>query len=684
MRTEIKRNRFKTFGLLFYLAISSPAFALEFFEDFNGAGVPPVHAGGYWYKMNEIYPSQSSWNDYMPGDGHVYITVDNSSSWGDYQGVGVGWIPLSGQRMEVRMKGAIQPGYVGFIFTYASSADEIDIELLADDTQGEGGVHDPYAWSDARFNSTINGNNWNSNFQGIVDETGSKVSHYEDDTYHTYTIDHFGDKIVFYIDGVYQETTTWSIPADQSEIILGFRGLDFAGSTNWSGLRTLTIDWLNVKEIDSSSPVAAADRYTTDQNTLINISGSGILANDTGSNLVTDLVSDVEHGTLSLNAGGSFTYMPDTGFVGEDHFVYFANDGTSKGESNAARVLLRVGQPVEWQKVDNTNANITYDSNWGTWEGNPGYLSTEHFSETAGSEATFTFTGNQARYYGFKRNNLGFAEILVDGVVVTTLDLYSASALYDNLLYETEILPWGEHTITIRVKGTQNSSSSGYEVIIDAFSWIDNGPVITAPVANFISSVSDLTVDFSDTSTDDGNIVSWNWDFGDGNTSTSQNPTHTYTAENTYTVSLTVTDNDGETNSTSRSVTVLEQLNSPPNPNPMTWSVEPYKDPAWPTYIVGTMTASVATDADGGIEYFFDCIEAPDGGGWNGGEDSGWQASNTFSDWYLLDGYTYTYRVKARDALGNETNWSAVAAITIGDGNSSPTASISYGCTYLL
>ncbi|MEZ4940251.1 MAG: PKD domain-containing protein [Saprospiraceae bacterium] len=37
------------------------------------------------------------------------------------------------------------------------------------------------------------------------------------------------------------------------------------------------------------------------------------------------------------------------------------------------------------------------------------------------------------------------------------------------------------------------------------------------------------TVKFSDLSTADLPIVSWEWDFGDGNTSTEQNPTHTYT-----------------------------------------------------------------------------------------------------------------------------------------------------------
>ncbi|WP_082576686.1 S8 family serine peptidase [Lysobacter sp. Root604] len=83
------------------------------------------------------------------------------------------------------------------------------------------------------------------------------------------------------------------------------------------------------------------------------------------------------------------------------------------------------------------------------------------------------------------------------------------------------------------------------------------GPVNAAPVANFASSASGLTVSFTDTSSDsDGTIASRSWSFGDGTTSTLANPSKTYAAAGTYTVTLTVTDNGGATNTKTGSVTV--------------------------------------------------------------------------------------------------------------------------------
>jgi hypothetical protein len=53
------------------------------------------------------------------------------------------------------------------------------------------------------------------------------------------------------------------------------------------------------------------------------------------------LVNDVTHGSLTLNTeDGSYTYVPNGGFVGDDAFSYVANDG--RLDSNEATVTIRV------------------------------------------------------------------------------------------------------------------------------------------------------------------------------------------------------------------------------------------------------------------------------------------------------------------------------------------------------
>jgi subtilisin family serine protease len=76
------------------------------------------------------------------------------------------------------------------------------------------------------------------------------------------------------------------------------------------------------------------------------------------------------------------------------------------------------------------------------------------------------------------------------------------------------------------------------------------------PVADFIYSATDLSVTFTDKSTDDGTIVTRGWTFGDGTNSALTNPTHVYATSGTYSVSLTVTDNGNLSASVSHPVTV--------------------------------------------------------------------------------------------------------------------------------
>jgi hypothetical protein len=90
-------------------------------------------------------------------------------------------------------------------------------------------------------------------------------------------------------------------------------------------------------------PIAVADSYNVAHNQTRTVAAPGVLANDLqlGGDFTAQLVSDVTHGNLDLNANGSFTYDPDSGYAGSDTFRYRVNGGLL-GLSNTATVTLTV------------------------------------------------------------------------------------------------------------------------------------------------------------------------------------------------------------------------------------------------------------------------------------------------------------------------------------------------------
>ena len=136
-------------------------------------------------------------------------------------------------------------------------------------------------------------------------------------------------------DGSFTYTPTAGFEGDDMFTYYAHDGLDD------SNVVTVTIAVLN------TAPVAVSDSYTTTQDTMLSVAAPGVLLNDSdvdGDGLTAVLDSDVMSGTLTLNADGSFDYMPDAGFVGEDSFTYHAHDGTEA--SNSVTVTISVTEDL--------------------------------------------------------------------------------------------------------------------------------------------------------------------------------------------------------------------------------------------------------------------------------------------------------------------------------------------------
>ncbi|UKJ07561.1 Ig-like domain-containing protein [Solitalea lacus] len=101
----------------------------------------------------------------------------------------------------------------------------------------------------------------------------------------------------------------------------------------------------NVSFTVNNPPIAVNDSYTTTENVSIVEPASGILKNDSDPEkdpLTAHLVTTTTNGSLTLNADGSFTYVPNIGFYGVDTFTYNANDGNAN--SNVATVTITVNR----------------------------------------------------------------------------------------------------------------------------------------------------------------------------------------------------------------------------------------------------------------------------------------------------------------------------------------------------
>jgi uncharacterized repeat protein (TIGR03803 family) len=105
--------------------------------------------------------------------------------------------------------------------------------------------------------------------------------------------------------------------------------------------------------IKSAPPVAHDDVYSASSLTETDIgAAAGVLFNDadaSGDRLTAVLDSATRHGTLTLHADGSFSYVPFSGYVGDDRFSYHTADGALV--SGEAVVTIHVYAPAQVTQV---------------------------------------------------------------------------------------------------------------------------------------------------------------------------------------------------------------------------------------------------------------------------------------------------------------------------------------------
>ena len=112
---------------------------------------------------------------------------------------------------------------------------------------------------------------------------------------------------------------------------------------------------MDVGLLANDAPVGVADSYDVAHTETLTVnSADGVLDNDTDTEsdtLSAELVDDVSRGALTLNANGSFTYVPEDGFSGSVTFSYRPADahgtGTVQNDRAEALALAKLFDPGE-------------------------------------------------------------------------------------------------------------------------------------------------------------------------------------------------------------------------------------------------------------------------------------------------------------------------------------------------
>ena len=160
----------------------------------------------------------------------------------------------------------------------------------------------------------------------------------------------------------------------------------------------------------NDDPVARADSYTVAESGVLTVDGPGVLVNDTDAEnetLTAQLASGPSHGVLTLNANGSFTYTPNSGYSGPDSFTYRAIAGPIGSPPATVSInVSEVNQPPTLGVIAGTvdsSGSVTYTASAVAADADHDILqysasAPSHGSVTEPVEGTFVYQPDNAYF----------------------------------------------------------------------------------------------------------------------------------------------------------------------------------------------------------------------------------------------------------------------------------------------
>lgn len=119
-----------------------------------------------------------------------------------------------------------------------------------------------------------------------------------------------------------------------------------------------------------------------------------------------------------------------------------------------------------WYSFESDHPLVQYSSPWQARQVLQASQGQYHRSENTSSTVTFHFEGEGLRIRYVAARNMGMFDIIVDGVLVDTVDAYATELSYPGT--QVYFVGAGAHTLTIRSSQNKNPASEGYVIGLDA------------------------------------------------------------------------------------------------------------------------------------------------------------------------------------------------------------------------
>ncbi|MFI5455634.1 MAG: Ig-like domain-containing protein [Isosphaerales bacterium] len=266
----------------------------------------------------------------------------------------------------------------------------------------------------------------------------------------------------------------------------GFSGTDSFTYKGSDGLLSSNVATATIT-VTESAPAANNDTYTVVHDQTLSATSlsqygsgsSGVLANDTdadGDTLTAALVTGVQHGTLTFNSNGTFTYVPNSGSYGTDSFTYQDSDGLLSSNVATATITVVEHAPAAF----NTSETVAHDHTLSIAgvgmdpDGDPLTISivtnVEHGTLTVSANNTFTYTPT-AGFWGADSFTFKLSDGLLSSSIATVSIVVTESAPVANTDFYT-------------VNGAQPITATSSNGVLANDSDADRDPLTTSLVSN--------------------------------------------------------------------------------------------------------------------------------------------------------------------------------------------------------